>query len=216
MSPQTGVSRKPIRSFPPFGGSPSARAQVSQANAESQGATMAFWACAASTALLIGMPFVLFAMGDKKINWFWRILCIPLLGVLLVSALKTGSRGGLIAIVALIAFGFIRASAAGKLQVLGAALCLVVPSDLRTRYMTIFKTDRTASTTQAADAARDSSNARRGLIENAFILTFRRPAFGVGLAQFSPQSFDLFVARGLTGMWFTCHGLKQQTVQAAT
>jgi hypothetical protein len=166
-----------------------------------------------ASALLVGMPFVLFAMGDKKINPFWRFLCIPLLGVLMVSALKTGSRGGLIGIAALIAFGFVKASGAGKMKILVGAVCLVaifaavVPSDMRNRYMTIFHTDRTASTTQGDESALDSSQARRGLMENALILTIRHPIFGVGLAQFSPQSFDLFVERGITGMWFTCHDI---------
>jgi hypothetical protein len=166
-----------------------------------------------ASALLIGVPFVLFAMGDKKINRFWRFLCIPLLGVLVVSALKTGSRGGLIAIATMFVFGFVKLSAPGKMQIIVASVCLiaifaaVVPSDLRNRYMTIFRTDRTASTTTEASSALESSEARRGLIENAFILTFRHPIFGVGLSQFSPQSFDLFVEKGVTGMWFTCHDI---------
>jgi hypothetical protein len=166
-----------------------------------------------ASALLIGMPFVVFVMGDKKIAAFWRFLCLPVLVVLLITALKTGSRGGLIAIAALIAFSFFKASASGKMLILIGAVVLVglfaavVPADLRTRYMTIFKTDRTATTTQGADSALDSSDARRGLIQNALILTMRHPIFGVGLAQFSPQSFDLFVERGITGMWFTCHDI---------
>jgi putative inorganic carbon (HCO3(-)) transporter len=166
-----------------------------------------------ASALLIGMPFVVFVMYDKKIGSVWRFLCLPVLVVLLVTALKTGSRGGLIGIVTLFAFSFFKSSASGKMLIMVGALvgvalfAAVVPADLRTRYMTIFKTDRTATTSQGADSALESSQARRGLIENALILTMRHPVFGVGLSQFSPQSFNLFVERGFTGMWFTCHDI---------
>jgi O-antigen ligase len=166
-----------------------------------------------ASALLIGAPFIVFAMTDKKINPFFRMLCLPLLGVLLVAVLKTGSRGGLVAIVVLIMVGFFRSSAGGKMKIMLAGICLlalfaaVVPSELRTRYMTIFKTDRTATTSHGAESALDSSNARKELFRNAFILTYRHPIFGVGLGQFSVQSFNLCVERGLTGMWFTCHDI---------
>jgi O-antigen ligase len=166
-----------------------------------------------ASALLIGAPFLLFAMADKKVNAFFRLLCIPLLVLLAITVLKTGSRGGLVATALLIMFSFFKASAGGKMKIAVAGICVlalfaaVVPSDLRSRYMTIFKTDRTASTTVGAGSALDSSNARKALIENAIILTLRHPVFGVGLGQFSMQSFNLFVERGTTGMWFTCHNI---------
>ena len=166
-----------------------------------------------ASALLIGVPFVLFAMSDKKVNPFFRILCVPLLILLLITVLKTGSRGGLIAISVLVLFTFLKSSAAGKLKIamvsflIVAIFAAVVPSDLRNRYMTIFRTDRTASTTANASSALESSNARRELFKNAIWLTVHHPIFGVGLGQFSAQSFDLLVSRGFTGMWFTCHDI---------
>jgi len=60
---------------------------------------------------------------------------------------------------------------AGMLVV--ALFLTVVPDEMPKRYMTISKTTRTSATTQDAESALDSSNARRGLIENAFILTAR-------------------------------------------
>jgi hypothetical protein len=166
-----------------------------------------------ASALLIGAPFVLFVMADKKVNTFLRILCFPLLLILLITVLKTGSRGGLFSITALVLFSFIKSGAAGKMKIAIAGFCIVaifaavVPSDLRNRYMTIFKTDTTADTSANARSALESSNARRELIKNAVTLTIRHPLFGVGLGQFSSQSFDLLVSKGMTGMWFTCHDI---------
>jgi hypothetical protein len=166
-----------------------------------------------ASALLIGAPFILFVMSDKRVNPFLRMLGGPLLIALVVAVLKTGSRGGLIALGVLILFAFFKANAGGKFKitlvgiVVAVVFATVVPTDLRDRYMTIFRTDR-AKVKSAGDAsALDSSDARRELLKNAAILTFRHPVFGVGLAQFSPQSFNLFVERGMTGMWFTCHDI---------
>jgi O-antigen ligase len=127
--------------------------------------------------------------------------------------LKTGSRGGLVAMGVLILFAFFKANAGGKLKIMVAGVvvlvvfALVVPQDLRNRYMTIFRTDRAAVKTASDQSALDSSETRRELLKNAAILTIQHPIFGVGLGQFSPQSFNLFVARGMTGMWFTCHDI---------
>jgi hypothetical protein len=166
-----------------------------------------------ASALLMGAPFIVFAITDKRLNPFLRVLFIPALAVLLVAVLKTGSRGGLIAIAVLILFAFFKTSASGKFLILAVGIAVivifaaVVPLELRSRYMTIFKTDVTSATTAGAESALESSNARRGLIQNAAILTLRNPLVGVGLGQFSSQSFNLFVERGVTGMWFTCHDI---------
>jgi hypothetical protein len=165
-----------------------------------------------ATALLIGAPFVLFLMGDKKVNPFLRMMGYPLLAALVVAVLKTGSRGGLVALGVLITFAFFKANAGGKLKILVAGIAVlaifatVVPDDLRSRYMTIFKTDRAAASA-GDNSALDSSDARRELLKNSVILTFRHPLFGVGLGNFSNQSFNLFVERGMVGMWFTCHDI---------
>jgi hypothetical protein len=165
-----------------------------------------------AAALLTGAPFILFVMADKKVNPFLRMMGYPLLAALVVSVFKTGSRGGLVALGVLITFAFFKAKAGGKLKIVAAGIVVlaifatVVPDDLRSRYMTIFNTDRAAASA-GDNSALDSSDARRELLKNAVTLTLRHPIFGVGLAQFSPQSFNLFVERGMVGMWFTCHDI---------
>ena len=166
-----------------------------------------------ATALLMGLPFMLLHMTDRKTNALVRVTFIPLTIMLLIAVMKTGSRGGLIAIGCLTLFNFFRVSAQNKLKIAVGAIFIVglfatvVPSSLKSRYMTIFKTNVTAATTDQEASALDSSNARKELFTNTFILTLRHPIFGVGLAQFSAQSFNLFIERGIPGMWFTSHDI---------
>jgi putative inorganic carbon (HCO3(-)) transporter len=163
-----------------------------------------------ASTLLIGAPFLIFLMIDKKVNPLFRLMAAPILVVLLIAVLRTGSRGGIVTIAVLFAFVFFQANAGNKLKLLVLAFGIVVlfvavvPSDLRNRYMTIFSS---AGSTIAATSALESSSARRQLLENAIVLTVHHPVFGVGLGQFSVQSFNLLVSKGMTGMWFTCHDI---------
>jgi O-antigen ligase len=166
-----------------------------------------------ASALLIGFPFMAFAMSDRKVNLFFRVSFIPLMLMLLVAVFKTGSRGALLAIGVLILFAFFRASAPNKAKIALVFLCgvalfaFVVPTSLRSRYMTIVNTDQTASTSEGDQSALESSSVRKGLLWNALVLMVRHPLFGVGLGNFSNQSFNLFAEQGVTGMWFTCHDI---------
>jgi O-antigen ligase len=164
-----------------------------------------------ATALLISLPFLVFVILNKKSNVVLRILFIPTTVVLVVAVLKTGSRGGLVAIAALVAVTFLRSAGANKLKIAVAAILIVglfaafVPSGLRARYMTIFSSKAGTDGTDGVSSALDSSNARRELLKNSVLLTLKHPVFGVGLGQFAPQSFNLLVSRGQPGMWFTSH-----------
>jgi hypothetical protein len=166
-----------------------------------------------ASALLMGLPFILLFVFDRYANPLLRVLFVPVSVLVLIAVLKTGSRGGLVALAVMVAFVFFKASPGQKVAIGIASLCLillfaaVVPSSLRSRYMTIFKSDRSVATTIDAESALESSYARKELFKNTFILTYRHPIFGVGLAQFSPQSFNLFVERGISGLWFTSHDI---------
>jgi O-Antigen ligase len=165
-----------------------------------------------ATALLVSLPYVVFVILNKRSNTILRILFIPMTVMLFVAVLKTGSRGGLIAVAALIAIAFFRSPGGNKLQIAVAAIIVVglfaafVPSSLRARYMTIFSNE-SAGDSQSVASAVDSSNARRALLKNSVELTLRHPVFGVGLGQFAPQSFNLMIAKGQPGMWFTSHDI---------
>jgi O-antigen ligase len=163
-----------------------------------------------ASALLTGLPFVLYILFDGKTNLFLRLLSLPLAILLMVAVLKTGSRGALIAIAILIVVVFFKSSAGMKLSIVVGCIffvglfAAVVPSSLRARYMTILS-DSGARTSREALSAVESSGARRELLKNSIKLTLKHPVFGVGLGQFAPQSFNLLISEGKGGMWFTSH-----------
>jgi O-antigen ligase len=164
-----------------------------------------------ATALLMSLPYIVFVIFSQRNNIFLRALFVPAAVLLLVAVMKTGSRGGLITTIVLIAVAFVKSSGPNKIKILvvsiliAALFAAVVPSTLRARYMTIFKTS--GATTGDVASAIDSSNARREILKNSVLLTIKHPLFGVGLGQFAPQSFNLFISRGIAGMWFTSHDI---------
>jgi O-antigen ligase len=163
-----------------------------------------------ATALLIGFPFMAFAITERTLNPIIRAILAVLSPLLLIAVLKTGSRAGVVVIGVLIVFIFTQVTASNKLKMMVAVVFIVgifaatVPSNLRNRYMTIFSSKVTSA---EAESAQESTGARKGLLMNALLLTIRHPVFGVGLGQFAPQSFNLFVSRGLPGLWYTCHDI---------
>jgi O-antigen ligase len=167
-----------------------------------------------ASALLLGLPFLTYVLLDSKTNMFLRITSLPLIVLVFVAVLKTGSRGALVAIAALALLGFVKSSPGNKLKVLVVCLLVtgmfatVIPASLRARYMTIFSSSSAPRPAdQGTASAIESGNARRQLLANSVTLTIRHPIFGVGLGQFAPQSFNLLVSQGMGGMWFTAHDI---------
>jgi O-antigen ligase len=142
--------------------------------------------------LLMGLPlWLLLARG-----LFGSLLALAATGVILASFLKTGSRGGLIAFVALTVSYFIATSVAGKIRVLLAVTLfavlavIFVPATLKSRYLTLFSADATVS---AEDQTRlsssiDSTNSRLTLLLSSIKATALHPIFGVGPGLF-PEYF---------------------------
>lgn len=163
--------------------------------------------------LLMGLPFLLYVAADPKRNPIMRIgfglSSLVLLGV----AFKTGSRGGLLAIIALALVAFLKSSAKGKgaillLTLAGAAVFpFVVSQTTLYRYMTMFKSDVETNMTENQASAVMSTNARRSEMSNAVTLTMRHPLFGVGIGNFTHQSANLYIERGEKPLWFTAHDI---------
>jgi O-antigen ligase len=162
-------------------------------------------------ALLMGLPFLIYVIADKRRNGFIRVISLGMALVLLVVVLRTGSRGAIMTIGALIILGFFKTNAANKMKivvicgVLAVTFPLVVSRTMMARYATIFKSDGGGSAD--VQSAVNSTNARRELMKQGVRLTLRYPVFGVGLGNFSNKSADLFMARGEAPMWFTCHDI---------
>jgi O-antigen ligase len=159
----------------------------------------------------MGLPFLVFVATDKKSNPLFRSAFLAAAGVLMVLVLKTGSRGGLLAAVALILVAFMKSSAMNRAALIAlaglavVAFPLVVSKDLQQRYLTMFRTKVTADTSEKTASAIASTDARSQLFHHSVTLTMRHPVFGVGLGQFPPQSVNLFIEQGQAPMWFTSH-----------
>lgn len=142
-----------------------------------------------------------------------RLFFLSVIGVLMYVLLKTGSRSGLLVLAAMAGIVFVQADAKKKVALLvlcgtaGVIIPLVAGKSLMSRYMTMFKTEVTASMSEDTASAVLSSQARRQLFYNGIEITLRHPVFGVGLGNFRDQSANLMIAKGMAPLWFTCHDI---------
>ena len=164
-------------------------------------------------ALLMGLPFLLYVVLDKKRSALVRLSFLALTGILLLVVFKTGSRSGLLAMAFMAILFFFKIGAGNKAKLLvactvvAAILPLVAGNTLMARYKTMFKTSITENMSDDAASAVMSTRARRQLVINAIELTIRHPVFGVGLGNFSDQSAALEISKGNKPLWFTSHDI---------
>jgi hypothetical protein len=162
--------------------------------------------------LLVVLPFVLlFAFTANSVPVRIVSILVVLLGVVLV--LKTGSRGGILALVASVGFMMLRATPAQRF--LGGLLALVLlvgavatlPQSTLSRYLTIVdssEVDQPANDIELQRAV-GSSQSRRALLLDSLAITASNPLFGVGPGNFTPHAADLAKAEGRHGMWQVTH-----------
>jgi O-antigen ligase len=164
-------------------------------------------------ALLMCLPFVMYVVLDKTRVAVIRLGFLGVVGLMLATILKTGSRSSLIVIALMAAILFLKAKAADKAKIfIVVAICLCafpffVSKALIERYATMFTSQVTSGMSDAAASAVLSTNARAQLQKNAVTLTIHHPIFGVGLGNFSFQSANLQIARGDEALWYTCHNI---------
>jgi O-antigen ligase len=153
--------------------------------------------------LILGLPLWL-TVGTG----IGRILVgIPAVTVIFVAFIRTGSRGGLLAFVALAAAYFLTTSLMGKLRIalvmlvaLGASV-VIVPEGIQRRYVTIFNADEDGGLSQA-EAERlqgvvHSSQSRKALLMASLKATALHPLLGVGPGNFPEYYWKLgFIEEG--------------------
>jgi hypothetical protein len=167
--------------------------------------------------LILGLPFIVQIAADKRRARLLRLLAWLVIPVLLFVVLKTGSRAGLIALLAMGVLLFFRTTAKNRLIIAAVAVVmaavgpLLLSSDLRARYSTILGgsalNERTVNEQEAnvIDSADESKEGRVELIRYAFLLTAHNPIFGVGMFQFAPCAVDLAVSEGKVMGWHPVH-----------
>jgi len=167
--------------------------------------------------LLMLLPFVVFVGLSKEYPKILRLLMLPTTLFALSFALRTGSRGAVLAlaltyvVIVITGRGASRLLFALAIPVIAAMYFAVLPGELTKRFATILSPDdQTAvSSGAAADEAVASADGRKYLLRRGVELTLQHPLFGVGVADFAVSEGSTR-AGGLTGRWMAPHNTYTQ------
>jgi O-antigen ligase len=118
---------------------------------------------------------------------------------------RTGSRGGLVALVAVVALGFLVLPRSKKMPVFilllvsVVAASMILPKSTLDRYRTIVSetTEADAGDARLIESARGSSEQRKGAFWRSVSITMEHPLFGVGPGQYGNFAWSREKARGL-------------------
>lgn len=169
--------------------------------------------------LLAVVPFLLFVALTVRP----RPLAAPVLAAVgggIYFCVSTGSRGGLIALIAASAYLFLRAP--GRVRIAFLVLAPVIaavtianaPKYALERQATLFADSRDSSA-QAGDPAVASRTTRLYLLRRSLSTTFAHPLFGVGPGEFMNYEGTTAVKAGVRGAWQVTHNTYTQVSSEA-
>lgn len=142
-------------------------------------------------ALLLGLPLWGAIMVNSK-SQQGKVFAMGVMGLILVTTFRTGSRGAMVGLVAMLLVVFLRAPIIGKLKIILAGVLFLgivattMPGRLISRYKTIAdeEVDDIEMTAAMRDSATSSTQSRKQLLRHSLIFTIRNPLFGVGPGMF--------------------------------
>ncbi len=186
-----------------FGTNESERAAVSIAGGQS----MTFSnANGLAMAVGLGIPFLLFQVTTSN-SVFVRLASAIISAVGGVLLLRTGSRGGMLALIMIFLLVFLRVSVLQKaamliaLALVGSLGVFVVPKAALERYVSMFGRLATAE----ARSAEASSQQRIALLKESISISIRHPLFGVGPGNFIVAAAKNATERGERETWLESH-----------
>jgi O-antigen ligase len=146
-------------------------------------------------ALLIGLPFLLLRATIKE-GLVPKLIAIAAIGPLLLAAVATGSRSGMLALLAMFIVYFFRSSGQMRVYLIvgstaAALLVSAVASDyILARFTTVFSStyDESLSAKEnkaLSGAAVSSAEGRKHLLLRSIELTIKNPIVGVGPGMFA-------------------------------
>jgi len=163
--------------------------------------------------LLLGLPMwgavMVSSMSGPK-----KVLAALVMLLMLATTFRTGSRGAMIAFVAMVMVAFIRASIIDKLKLIMAGVLFVgvvvtvMPGRLVARYKTVANVDTEEGEMDAsmADSATSSTESRRQLLKHSLIFTMHHPLLGVGPGMFTVADDAYAKEQGARkGTWLGTH-----------
>lgn len=160
--------------------------------------------------LELGLPFLAVPLARGKAFSPRGVICFLLIGIALAISLRTGSRAGLLALMAMSLVVFLTTSLFGKLRmaiiaILGLGIILAaLPAETTRRYLSLFS-DSTVDL-----GAEESSEARKKHLEQSWRLTLANPVFGVGPGMFIVASADESKERRERSLWRETHNTYTQ------
>ena len=166
-------------------------------------------------ALLIGLPFLLLRATLEK-GFLKRAIPIAAIVPLLLAAVATGSRSGMLALVTMFTVYLIRSSARMRIYLVsGATACVVlvlaVASDyILARFTTVFSSDYDESLSARENkylsgAAVSSAEGRKHLLLRSIELTFKNPIVGVGPGMFPVAEAEDAKEQDMEEAWHETH-----------
>ena len=155
--------------------------------------------------LILLLPAVAFYCFGKGRSAVLKLLGTFVIGAALSEIMSTGSRGGLVALMATVLF--VAVTGTGRIRAaifLGAPVLVLlalpfVPHDAAQRLKSLF--DSSASTESAAA----SSDARKALFMESLAVTAQHPLLGVGPGVFMDYQAGMAAERHQKGMWHETH-----------
>ena len=154
--------------------------------------------------ILIGLPFLWLTASRK--TGFKKVMWLSLMLPMLAGAGRTGSRMGLLALLAGVILYLIFASTKQRVIVIASSFVFLtlamffLPQKIRERFTTYFDAD----SPQALEAA-ESAEARRRMLIRGLELTAEHPLFGVGPGEFMDAEAAEAKEVGQRGMWLYTH-----------
>ena len=167
--------------------------------------------------LLVALPFAAWYVASTDRPMVFRALMALALIYGLLTLLRTGSRMGLLA---LIAVSLVLFAVAGRgvrlLLAVGAvtallAVVFLLPPDIKLRYKTIFSEVSEEQRTQQVEFAAASAEGRWELFINSLRVTWGNPLFGVGPGNYTGANARLGEEAGERRMWMQAHNAYTQT-----
>jgi len=162
--------------------------------------------------ILIALPFWLLMAVSRQSNVFQRVFAVGCMLLLLLVLFKTGSRGGLVTLVAICLVTFFRVSSANRFKLLGAACVIAVvcypliPRSLRERYKTVVNENKNDDTF----IAQESKEERLQLLIMSLKLTAKHPLLGLGPGQFETAAADYAKQTHQFAHWRETHNVYTQ------
>jgi O-antigen ligase len=169
--------------------------------------------------LLVVLPFLLFIVLAGPRSWFVKVAALALIVVGIGLAMSTGSRGGLLALLA--GCGFLLLKSPGRVRIVFAVIAPLIamlairmmPEYALQRQATLF-TEQDPANEQLSEAA-GSAQARLRLLKTSVQSTLEHPIVGVGPGQFLDYEGFKSVQSGRRGAWQVAHNSYTQVSSEA-